>query len=72
MLPPSPGEKNVSLFYAEKIEAARPGQYVQKFCSDCLVLCRREDNVKMDLQKWDVGVWTGLIWLRIGTGGRLL
>jgi len=19
--------------------------------------------------KWDVGVWTGLIWLRIGTGG---
>jgi len=23
-------------------------------------------------RKWDVGVWTGLIWLRIGTGGRLL
>ena len=20
-------------------------------------------------KKWDVGVWTGLIWLRIGTGG---
>jgi len=20
-------------------------------------------------RKWDVGVWTGLIWLRIGTGG---
>jgi len=19
--------------------------------------------------KWDVGVWSGLIWLRIGTGG---
>jgi len=19
--------------------------------------------------KWDVGIWTGLIWLRIGTGG---
>jgi hypothetical protein len=19
-------------------------------------------------RKWDVGVWTGLIWLRIGTG----
>jgi hypothetical protein len=21
------------------------------------------------LRNWDVGVWTGLIWLRIGTGG---
>jgi len=20
-------------------------------------------------RKWDVGLWTGLIWLRIGTGG---
>jgi hypothetical protein len=23
-------------------------------------------------KKWDGGAWTGLIWLRIGTGGRLL
>jgi len=23
-------------------------------------------------RKWDVGAWTGLIWLRIGTGGRHL
>ena len=23
-------------------------------------------------RKWDVGVWTGLIWLRIGRGGRHL
>jgi hypothetical protein len=30
---------------------------------------RWEDNIKMDLQKWDVGVWTGSSWLRIGTGG---
>jgi hypothetical protein len=30
---------------------------------------RWEDNIKMDLQ--EVG-WTGLIWLRIGTGGGLL
>jgi len=29
---------------------------------------RREDNIKIDL--WEVGVWTGLSWLRIGTGGR--
>jgi hypothetical protein len=30
---------------------------------------RWEDNIKMDLQEvgcWDVGVWTGLSWLRIG------
>jgi hypothetical protein len=26
-----------------------------------------EDNIKMDLQ--EVGIWTGSIWLRIGTGG---
>ena len=30
---------------------------------------RWEDNIKMDLQKWDVGVWTGSSWLRIGTVG---
>ena len=30
---------------------------------------RWEDNIKMDLQKWDVGAWTGSIWLRIGAGG---
>ena len=31
--------------------------------------CRWEDNIKMDLQEWDVGVWTGSSWLRIGPGG---
>ena len=32
---------------------------------------RWEDNIKMDLQEvcWGGGVWTGLIWLRIGTDG---
>ena len=29
---------------------------------------RWEDNIKMNLQ--EVASWTGLIWLRIGTGGR--
>jgi hypothetical protein len=31
-----------------------------------------EDNIKMDLPEvgWG-GTWTGLIWLRIGTGGGL-
>jgi hypothetical protein len=33
---------------------------------------RWEDNIKMDLQEVGWGTWTGLIWLRIGTGGRLL
>jgi hypothetical protein len=29
---------------------------------------RCEDNIKMDLQEVGWGAWTGLIWLRIGTG----
>jgi hypothetical protein len=24
------------------------------------------------LRKWDVGIWTGMIWLRIGAGGEHL
>jgi hypothetical protein len=32
-----------------------------------------EDNIKMDLKKVGCeGAWTGLSWLRIGTGGGLL
>ena len=31
---------------------------------------RWEDNIKMDLQEWDVEVWTGSSWLSIGTGGE--
>jgi len=30
---------------------------------------RWENNIKMVFRKWDVGVWTGSSWLRIGTGG---
>jgi len=33
---------------------------------------RWEYNFKMDFRKWVVGVWTGLGWLRIGTGGGQL
>jgi hypothetical protein len=33
---------------------------------------RWEDNIKMDLVEVGWGAWTGLIWLRIGTGGGLL
>jgi hypothetical protein len=32
-------------------------------------MLRWEDNIKMDLRKWDVREWTGLSWLRIETGG---
>jgi hypothetical protein len=28
--------------------------------------------LKWIFMKWDEGAWTGLIWLRIGIGGRLL
>jgi hypothetical protein len=30
---------------------------------------RWEDNIKMDVKREDVVVWTGVIWLRIGTCG---
>jgi hypothetical protein len=30
---------------------------------------RRENNIKRVFKKWDGEAWTGLIWLRIGTGG---
>jgi hypothetical protein len=33
---------------------------------------RWEDNIKADLQKVGYGVWTGLSWLRIETGGGQL
>jgi hypothetical protein len=33
---------------------------------------RWEDNIKIDLQEVGWRAWTGLSWLRIGTGGRLL
>jgi hypothetical protein len=33
---------------------------------------RWEHNIKMDVQEVGWGAWTGLIWLRIGTGVGLL
>ena len=33
---------------------------------------RWEITIRYILRKWDVGVWTGLIWLRIGTGSGLM
>jgi hypothetical protein len=28
--------------------------------------------VRRTFRKWDIGVWTGLSWLRVGTGGGRL
>jgi len=28
--------------------------------------------IRMDLQRWDMGIWTGLGWPRIETGGGSL
>ena len=39
-------------------------------CILCVCVC--EDNIRMDLQEVGWGAWTGLKWLRIGTGGGLL
>jgi hypothetical protein len=33
---------------------------------------RRVDNIRMDLGEVGWGVWTGLVWLRIGTSRELL
>jgi hypothetical protein len=30
---------------------------------------RWQEDIKKDLQKWDVGAWTGWRWFRIGAGG---
>jgi hypothetical protein len=36
--------------------------------------CRREDGIRIDLRReivWGGGVWSGFIWLELGTTGRL-
>jgi len=37
-----------------------------------MLICRWRDNVEMGVQEVGWWVWSGLIWLRIGTGGGLL
>jgi hypothetical protein len=34
--------------------------------------CRWLDNIKMDLLEIELMFWTGLVWPRLGTGGRAL
>jgi hypothetical protein len=33
---------------------------------------RRQDIIKVDVQERELGVWTALFWLRIGTSNGLL
>ena len=40
--------------------------------SDCASRCTWEANIQGVLKKLAGGAWAGLIWLRIGTSGRLL
>jgi hypothetical protein len=28
------------------------------------------DNIRIILERWDGVMWTGLVWLRVGTGGE--
>jgi hypothetical protein len=37
-----------------------------------IILNNMKIILKWIFKKWGRGVWTGLSWLRIGTGGRLL
>ena len=33
---------------------------------------RWENNINMDIKEWDLGVWSGVMWLKAGTCGMLL
>jgi hypothetical protein len=58
------GEKrNVYRLLVEKPEGKRPLGRPRR---------RWIDNIKMDILEIGLNVWTGLVWLRIGTGGELL
>jgi hypothetical protein len=49
-------------------EGGRPGGKSQLGRSRCIW----EGDIKLSFRKWDVGAWTGFIWLRIGIRiGRL-
>ena len=58
------------------ISDIRPTRYVSSSVS---LVCTWETQgvdwriiLRWNFRKWDVGVWTGSSWLRIGTGGEHL
>jgi len=57
------GSRDVYKVFVGKPEGQRPLGRPRRRC---------EDNIKMDLRDVAMWAWTGLICLRIGTGGGLL
>jgi hypothetical protein len=56
-------KRNVYRLFVGKLEGRRPLGRPRR---------RWLDNVRMDLGEVGSVMWTGLVWLRIGTGGDLL
>jgi hypothetical protein len=54
--------RNVYRVLVGKPEGKRPIERLRR---------RWEDGIRMDLRDIGSGVWSGFIWLRIGTGGGL-
>jgi hypothetical protein len=52
--------------YIDLVEKAEGKTQLEK------IRCRWGDNIKWLFRKWDIGVWTGLSWLMIETGGGQL
>jgi hypothetical protein len=55
--------RNAYRLLVEKPEGKRPLRIPRR---------RWLDNIGWILERWDGVMWTGLVWLRIGTGGELL
>jgi hypothetical protein len=56
-------KKNAYRLLVGKLEGKRPLGRPRR---------RWVDNIRMVLVRWDGVMWTGLVWLRKGTGGELL
>jgi hypothetical protein len=56
------GKRNAYRIFVGKPERKKPLERPR---------CKRVDNIKMDL-RWDGEIWTGFIWLGIGTGAGFL
>jgi hypothetical protein len=51
---------------------AKYGLLRNYFLAEIQIQISGEDNIKKGLQEVGSGTWTGLIWLRRGSGGGLL